>query len=177
MGIWVLRFGHRRLRDQRASTHVALTARALGASGVLFCGDEDEGMVEGVRKVVRQWGGPFEVRAISDWEGFARAFKARGGCFVHLTMYGQPVQKTMERIRKKTGECLVLVGSQKVPGAAYALADFNVAVTHQPHSEIAALAVFLDRYFEGKELKKRWRGTMRIRPMTRGKRVVRTTEG
>ncbi|MCG7848715.1 MAG: tRNA (cytidine(56)-2'-O)-methyltransferase, partial [ANME-2 cluster archaeon] len=33
MNIVVLRLGHRPERDQRVTTHVGLTARALGASG------------------------------------------------------------------------------------------------------------------------------------------------
>jgi tRNA (cytidine56-2'-O)-methyltransferase len=39
-----------------------------------------------------------------------------------------------------------------VPGEIYGLADYNIAVTGQPHSEISSLAVFLDRFFQGSEL-------------------------
>jgi len=37
-------------------------------------------------------------------------------------------------------------------------------VTGQPHSEIAALAVFLDRLFEGSEMEKEFGGKVRINP-------------
>ncbi|NIS35916.1 MAG: tRNA (cytidine(56)-2'-O)-methyltransferase, partial [Actinobacteria bacterium] len=38
---------------------------------------------------------------------------------------------------------LVVVGAAKVSFDVYEAADWNVAVTNQPHSEVAALAVFL----------------------------------
>lgn len=34
---------------------------------------------------------------------------------------------------------------EKVPRQYYQEADLNVAITNQPHSEVAALAIFLDR--------------------------------
>ena len=61
---------------------------------------------------------------------------------------------------------------QKVPAEAYELADFNLGVTNQPHSEIAALAIFLDRYQKGKELERVWDGPNKITPKKRGKDVV-----
>jgi tRNA (cytidine56-2'-O)-methyltransferase len=54
----------------------------------------------------------------------------------------------------------------------YQLADWNVAVGNQPHSEVAALAVFLDRLFEGQELTKEFDGGLKILPSPRGKHVV-----
>jgi tRNA (cytidine56-2'-O)-methyltransferase len=41
-------------------------------------------------------------------------------------------------------DLLVVVGSEKMPGEVFKLADWNVSVTNQPMSEVAALAVFLD---------------------------------
>ncbi|MEM3004108.1 MAG: hypothetical protein QXK96_02300, partial [Candidatus Bathyarchaeia archaeon] len=77
---------------------------------------------------------------------------------------------------KNTGkDLLVLVGSRKVPPDFYSeeVSDFNVAVGNQPHSEIAALAVFLDRLFGGSELRRRFRGsTLEVLPAKRGKRVI-----
>ena len=72
------------------------------------------------------------------------------------------VQKVVGEIRKKkTCGMLIVVGSEKVPFKVYELADYNVAVTNQPHSEVAALAVFLHEYFRGKELDKKFRGYRR----------------
>jgi tRNA (cytidine56-2'-O)-methyltransferase len=69
---------------------------------------------------------------------------------------------------------MILVGSQKVPGEFYSssVSDFNVSVGNQPHSECAALAVFLDRYFVGEELAKKFDDAkMKIVPSARGKEV------
>ena len=80
-------------------------------------------------------------------------------------------------IIKATGkDVLVIVGSQKVPREFFSkkVSDFNVAVGNQPHSECASLAVFLDRYFEGKELTKNFENAkLKIIPSSRGKKVVK----
>jgi tRNA (cytidine56-2'-O)-methyltransferase len=70
---------------------------------------------------------------------------------------------------------MLLVGCQKVPAEFFsdAVSDFNVAVGNQPHSECAALAVFLDRFFEGKELAKEFRkAKIKILPQERGKKTA-----
>ena len=72
---------------------------------------------------------------------------------------------------------MLLVGSQKVPGEFYSdeVSDFNVAVGNQPHSECSALAIFLDRFFEGKELAKTFeKARMEIIPNERGKQIKNT---
>ena len=52
------------------------------------------------------------------------------------------------------------------------VSDFNVAVGNQPHSECSALAIFLDRFFEGKELVKPFKKAMiEIVPKERGKQI------
>ncbi|MFA5107926.1 MAG: tRNA (cytidine(56)-2'-O)-methyltransferase [Candidatus Micrarchaeia archaeon] len=171
MEIDVLRFGHRKFRDNRASMHVALVARALGARKIIYCGDKDSGLEERVKKISDEWGEGFEIEYNEKWIDCVEAYKKSGGCFVHLTMYGEPVQEHIRQIQKSNKNCLVFVGSQKVPIEAYRLADFNIAVTNQPHSEIAALAVFLDRFFEGAELEKKWKAKREIEPSKTGKKM------
>ncbi len=64
---------------------------------------------------------------------------------------------------------------KKVPPEFYSaeVSDFNVAVGNQPHSECAAVAVFLDRFFEGKELARRFKkAKIKIIPQERGKKTV-----
>ncbi|TMI35687.1 tRNA (cytidine(56)-2'-O)-methyltransferase, partial [Candidatus Bathyarchaeota archaeon] len=39
---FILRIGHRVYRDSRVTTHVCLTARALGADGVIIADREDK---------------------------------------------------------------------------------------------------------------------------------------
>ncbi|EQD75493.1 protein containing DUF127, partial [mine drainage metagenome] len=50
-------------------------------------------------------------------------------------------------------------------------ADYNVSVTNQPHSEVAALAIFLDRYNQGSELSATVEGRMEVVPRERGKEI------
>jgi len=63
-------------------------------------------------------------------------------------------------------------GSPFGPGEVYGLADWNVAVTSQPHSEVSALAVFLHELYEGRWLEGVYEGArLRVVPQARGKRV------
>ena len=168
--VYVLRLGHRPLRDARVTTHVLLTARAFGASGAIYSGERDAKLEETIRDVVERWGGDFEVRYEKDWRSVLSGWKNRGS-ICHLTMYGIPVDECLDEI-PRVGDILVVVGSKKVPRDVYELADFNVAIGNQPHSEVAALAVFLDRLFGGEELKREFNGAkIRIIPQRRGKKV------
>ncbi len=171
MKIFVLRLGHRISRDQRISTHCGLVARAFGANGIVYSGEKDEGLLESVRKVSKEWGGKFEVRYERDWKKFIKNWKGR---IVHLTVYGMPVQEKIEEIERSKGNLLVIVGGEKVPPEVYELADWNISITSQPHSEIAALAIFLDRIWKGGELYKRFMNAkISVEPSERGKRVIR----
>ena len=93
------------------------------------------------------------------------------GLKVHLTMYGSNLPDVIGEI-KACDKVLVVVGAEKVPSEMYNLADWNVAVGNQPHSEVAALAVFLDWLIEGRELKEEFRGGLKILPTPCGKRVI-----
>jgi tRNA (cytidine56-2'-O)-methyltransferase len=69
---------------------------------------------------------------------------------------------------------MVVVGAEKVPGDVYQLADYNIAVGNQPHSEIAALALFLDWLQQGREFEKTFGdGELKIIPCEHGKSVER----
>src|SRR5512139_2340135 len=146
----VRRFGHLPSRDQRVTTHVGLAARALGARG-MYLAARDNGVVTSIRDVVGRWGGDFFIEDQVSWKTCIRDWKESGGVVVHLTMYGEPLSSYEEELRGRD-RLLVVVGAEKVPGEIYGLADYNIAVTGQPHSEISSLAVFLDHLFSGKEL-------------------------
>ncbi len=172
----VLRWGHRPQRDVRLTTHVALAARALSASGFILSDVSDSKIEETVRKVTRNWGGEFTFEMGSPWRTVVRDWKAKDGVVVHLTVYGENVQTSdvLNRIRSAGKDVLVLVGSQKVPGEFYSseISDFNVSIGNQPHSECAALAIFLDRFFEGKELAKKFdEAKIKVVPKQRGKEI------
>jgi len=165
----VCRLGHRPGRDDRMTTHVGLTARALGADRVVLPTDAT-GSADTVRDITDRFGGPFEVEVrspisvVRDWDGPV----------AHLTMYGEPVQNVVGDVQeaRESDPLLVVVGAEKVPFEVYDRADWNVGVTNQPHSEVAGLAVFLDRLFEGRELDREWADADRVVvPQETGKRV------
>ncbi|MCD6236102.1 MAG: tRNA (cytidine(56)-2'-O)-methyltransferase [Thaumarchaeota archaeon] len=174
--ITVLRLGHRIIRDQRVTTHVALVARAYGADEIIITGERDEGIIESVKRVVETWGGNFSARFEENWRKVISEWRKRGGVVIHLTMYGINLPDIINEIRalwRDKKDLLVIVGSEKVPGEVYSLADYNVAVLNQPHSEVAALATFLDWLQEGRELKRGFPGArLRIIPSRSGKKVV-----
>jgi tRNA (cytidine56-2'-O)-methyltransferase len=175
--IVVLRWGHRPQRDARLTTHVALVARALGASGFLLSDTLDEKIRETVEKVTRNWGGKFFFEMGAAWKRAVRDWKAKGGIVVHLTVYGENIQTSnvLDRIKNLRKDGLVIVGSQKVPKEFFSkdVSDFNVSIGSQPHSECAALAVFLDRFFEGKELVKEFKkAKVKVVPQERGKKTI-----
>ncbi|MDX1813766.1 MAG: tRNA (cytidine(56)-2'-O)-methyltransferase [Candidatus Bathyarchaeia archaeon] len=173
----MLRWGHRPQRDVRLTTHVALTARALGASGFLLSDTVDKRIRETVEKVTRNWGGDFSFEMGMTWKSSVKNWKAKGGVVVHLTVYGENVETSdvLGRIRGSGKKVLLLVGSQKVPGDFFSddVSDFNVSIGNQPHSECAALAVFLDRFFGGKELAQGFKkAKIKVIPQERGKKTV-----
>jgi len=169
--IVVLRLGHRPQRDQRVTTHVALTARALGADEV-WVSTEDRELERTVEGVVGRFGGKFRIRTGVDWR---KAVKSWKGTVVHLTMYGERLSEALPGVKAK--DLMVIVGAEKVPREVYDLADLNISVGNQPHSEVAALAIFLDRHTGGKALDKDFRGRLRIVPNPRGKTVVDRGKG
>ncbi|HOB18514.1 MAG TPA: tRNA (cytidine(56)-2'-O)-methyltransferase [Candidatus Methanoculleus thermohydrogenotrophicum] len=167
----VLRIGHRPERDQRVTTHVGLAARALGAQG-MYLAANDPGVIASIEDVVARWGGDFFVENNVKWRRCVDDWKAGGGKVVHLTMYGLRMTDVIDEIRNQE-RVLVVVGAEKVPGDVYGLADYNVSVTTQPHSEISSLALFLDHLFEGKELNREYPDAkIRIEPAKVGKRTV-----
>ncbi|MGI0040865.1 MAG: tRNA (cytidine(56)-2'-O)-methyltransferase, partial [Nitrosopumilaceae archaeon] len=85
------------------------------------------------------------------------------------------IDSVQDQIRQEE-QILVVVGAEKVPREVYDLADYNVAVGNQPHSEISALAVLLDRVLQGKQfLKKHENAQREIVPVKRGKKVIDKT--
>ena len=176
--ITVLRWGHR-FRDQRVTAHVALVARAFGASKFILADVKDDKIKATVEKIAANWGGKFGFEMEKPWKQVVREWRSKKGVVVHLTVYGENIQTSdvMERIRAAGKDILVVFGSQKVPREFFSsdVSDFNVAVGNQPHSEISSLAVFLDRFYEGKELGVEFnQAKLKIVPQKHGKRVVKS---
>ena len=159
MEIVILRLGHRIDRDRRITAHVGLCARALGARGMVLVGSDDS-VVDTIQDVVDRWGGGFWVRDGASWKKEITSWKESGGKVLHLTMYGANLPTVIDTI--KEDRLMIVVGAEKVPPDLYRLADYNVAVTNQPHSEVAALSIFLDRLQGGRELSLDFKGKTKI---------------
>jgi len=165
--ISVLRIGHRPFRDKRITTHVALVSRAFGADSI-FIDTHDEKIEENIHAVCNRFGSDFSIetgispmKMIKNWKGG----------IVHLTMYGETVEESLKVLDSKK-DLLLIVGAEKVPPQFYDIADINVAVGNQPHSEVAAIAIFLDRFTNHAWEKKQFDGNMTIIPSKHGKKVV-----
>ena len=173
MKIEVLRIGQRLVRDDRVTTHVALVSRAFGASKILMQEVNSE-IKDTVSEVNKRWGGNFEVEIIENWK---KTLKSKKDSFtiVHLTMYGENIDFVLDKLTDED-RILVVVGAEKVPREIYDFADYNIAIGNQPHSEISALAVFLDRVLQGRQfLKKHENAQREIIPTSRGKKVLDKT--
>ncbi|WP_440952269.1 tRNA (cytidine(56)-2'-O)-methyltransferase [Methanococcoides sp. FTZ1] len=169
--IVILRLGHRPERDKRITTHVGLTARALGAEGMLLASN-DKGIKNAIEDVAERWGGSFYVENDVNWKSEIRKWKEQGGKVCHLSMYGINLPDAAEEI-KTCNELMIVVGAEKVPPEIYDLADWNVAVGNQPHSEVAAVALTMDRIAQEEPLKREFSNAeLTIVPMECGKRVI-----
>ena len=145
MVIEIVRIGQRLVRDDRVTTHVALVSRAFGAERIFMTevNPEIKGTLE---KINKTWGGNFVVEFIDKWKTIVK--------------------------KKKEENLLVVVGAEKVPREIYELADYNVGVGSQPHSEISALAILLDRIQKGVQFEKEFPNAKRkIIPTKNGKNV------
>jgi len=171
MELEILRIGQRLVRDDRVTTHVALVARAFGASKILMSEVNPE-IKETLDKITKTWGGSFELEFIDDWKKVLKSKKSDSFKIIHLTMYGENINK-VESDLQNIQKALVVVGAEKVPREVYEMADYNVAVGNQPHSEISALAVVLDRIQNGAQFEAKFENPLRkIIPTKKGKKVV-----
>lgn len=191
--------GHRVIRDQRVTTHVALTARAFGANKIVISGERDDGIITTIKRVCKEFGGDFEAEFTDDWRGYVEKWKKenmwrgeavrkaesweragkkiKSGAIIHLTMYGADIDdakvgRELARKASSGANLLIVVGGAKVPSEMYHLANYNVAVGNQPHSEVAAVAVVLDRILGKKARNRKFMGgKLEIIPNPRGKTV------
>lgn len=171
----IFRLGHRYVRDDRVTMHIFLAARAFGAERAVYSGQKDPNMEAQFKELVTKWGGNFVVEYISDAIKQLTTWKQAGRELVHLTMYGLPVQEVIEKIQRSPREKVIIIGGAKVQRAIYRIADWNVAITSQPHSEISALSVFLHILFQGTELERTYdNARFQIIPQAHGKRVIQT---
>jgi tRNA (cytidine56-2'-O)-methyltransferase len=141
--IKILKLEHRPLRDKRITTHCALVSRAFRANEFYYSGIEDNVFEKNIRSICQQWGGFFKTKYLEEPEEFVENFK---GIIIHLTMYGEQIVEKIEAIKKDylKKDLLVIVGGPKVNKFYYQKANYNISVTNQPHSEVAAIAILLN---------------------------------
>lgn len=170
MVIEVLRIGQRLVRDDRVTTHVALVARAFGASRI-YMNEINPEIKDTLEKINKTWGGNFEISFIDNWKRVIKE-KKESAKIIHLTMYGENINDIESKLKDKD-DFLIVVGAEKVPREVYDLADHNVAIGSQPHSEISALAILLDRILKGRQFQASFKNAHRkIIPTKQGKNVV-----
>jgi tRNA (cytidine56-2'-O)-methyltransferase len=150
--IEVLRLGHRMGRDPRITTHLALVSRAMGANSFVLAGDEDQKLFSNIHSVNERFGHGlscrYEKSPMRMLREIANSDEESKPIIIHLTMYGEPFKEVIPNIPKDK-RVVVVVGGAKVPGELFKISDFNIAVGNQPHSEVAALALFLDSWTDG----------------------------
>ncbi len=102
-------------------------------------------------------------------------WKKDGGIVVHLTMYGLNLTDVLDQLYNELNsrKILVVIGSEKVDPWYYSNSDYNIGIGNQPHSEVAAIAIFLDRIYKGEELKLEFSDAkLLIIPQKSGKKVI-----
>lgn len=155
--ITVVRLGYRIGRDPRINTHLGLVARALGADEFLVSGDKNNKMFDTIKQVTKTFGGEFKTNHLESPLKWIKKYKSNdkeggvNGTVIHLTMYGEDYRKVVNEIPKNK-PLAIIVGGAKVPASIYRMAHYNVSVGNQPHSEVAALALFLDKLQDGKSI-------------------------
>ena len=155
----VLRIGHRPERDKRITTHVALTARAFGASKV-YISNPDSRVIKSVEEVVTKFGGNFKIIPTSNPK---KIVKDSNLLIVHLTMFGLSIDESVKKIKQEKKGILFIVGAEKVPSWVFELADYNISIGNQPHSEVAALAIAMNNlHFES--YNKKFKGKLSVIP-------------
>jgi len=170
MEIEVLRIGQRIVRDDRVTTHVALVARSFGAKRI-YMNEINPEIINTVSKINKTWGGNFAIENITEWKKIIREKKNKSVKIVHLTMYGLNINDVESKLRNED-KILIVVGAEKVPRDIFEMADYNVAIGNQPHSEVSALGVLLDRIQCGNQFESKFENSERvIIPQGQGKNV------
>ena len=170
MEIEVLRIGQRIVRDDRVTTHVALVARSFGAKRI-YMNEINPEINDTISKINKTWGGNFTIENITEWKKIIRKKKKESVKIVHLTMYGLNINDVEDKLRNED-KILIIVGAGKVPRDIFELADYNVAIGNQPHSEVSALGVLLDRIQCGNQFESNFENSERvIIPQDQGKNV------
>jgi tRNA (cytidine56-2'-O)-methyltransferase len=169
----ILKLDHRPERDKRITSHCALVSRAFGAKNIYYSGIEDINFEKNIKDVCKRWGGNFKTNYLKKPLSFVKKEKENGCLIVHLTMYGEKLEKKIKNI-KKNKNILIIVGGPKVPREYYNISDYNISIGSQPHSEVAALALCI--YFLDNDcLNKKFKSNLKIIP-NKNKKIIKKKE-
>ena len=164
----IFRLHHRIRRDPRIDTHLALVSRIFGVKAIYYSGDKDNDYEESINNVNKKFGGSLKVEYVKDDIKFIKGFN---GIKIHLTVYGLDFRKKINELKSKK-DVLLIVGGEKVPPEIYKLADYNLSVSNQPHSEVGALSIFLYEFFDKKF--KKFKGKINIKESEKGKIIEKS---
>ncbi len=155
------------------SLDLCLTARAFGASEMMFTRRKDQRIMRYVGRIQKNWGGKFEVSFIRSYkEALKSATKYKK---VYLTRYGIPLNK-LTYVLNTYKNIMLIVSSKEAPQKVLDdLADFNVSITEQPHCSVASIAIFLHDFYRGREFAMHFENAKyKIAPKEHGVSVVKT---
>ncbi|MEM0149397.1 MAG: hypothetical protein QXW10_00675 [Candidatus Micrarchaeaceae archaeon] len=135
--------------SNECSLNIAETARAFGASEIVFNGKPDASLKRKISLLNSKWGGKFSVLFISNYMEFIKTKASYKK--VLLSRFGTPISKCIYTLRTYKN-LLVIITMKEAQKSVSRIADFSVSITAQPHSGVSALAVFLHMFYEGREL-------------------------
>ena len=168
----LLRLDHRIHRDKRITTHLFLTARILNIDKAIYTGDKDKHLEDSINQTTDTWGGNFKIEHRKDWKKTIKEYKSKNYKVIHLTMYGLKHRDKIKELRELKNNLLFVVGGSKVPGELFSIADYNIAIGNQPHSEVSALAILLYDLYPDSLYREFKNQKLKINPSDKGKNII-----
>ena len=132
------------------SLDLCLTARALGASEVIFTRKKEPKIIRYVNRLEKNWGGKFNVSFVKSYKNALAG--TTNYVKVYLTRYGTPLNKLAYTLNTYKNIMLIVSYTEAQSKLLDGLADFNVSISDQQHCSIASIAIFLHDFYRGREL-------------------------
>ncbi len=147
---------------------------------MIIAGEQDLNLKNSIEKVSESWGGYFQLEMVpyDEWKLIIEKWKHKGKKIIHLTMYGENLSvieksKPFNELRRQPNNVAIVLGGEKIPGKVFRYSDWNIAITNQPHSEVGALAIFLDHFFDNALKTTFKKSKKQIIPSLEGKKIYK----